>query len=134
MKKLFLVCAVLMLSGCSVLDAYLMTHYDSNEYKIITDIRTDSQIFKTQCDDAVASKTNAVKIANETKLFALYSEHIPRNDLLISSSKDLNTIAQGLADQYIKSDKVSVGFCKIKFSSIETNAEKMQQVIGKRPR
>jgi hypothetical protein len=134
MKKIFLACVVLMLSGCALLDAYLMTHYDPNEYKIITDIRADAQSFKAQCDDPVASKANAVKLAHETQLFALYSEHIPRNELLISASKDLNTIAQGLADQYAKTDKVSIGFCKIKFTSVETNADKMQAIIAKRPR
>lgn len=134
MKKLFLAFTVSMLSGCALLDAYLMTHYDPNEYKIITDIRADAQNFKAQCDDPVASKANAVKLAHETQLFVLYSEHIPRNDLLISASKDLNTIAQGLSDQYTKSDKVSTGFCKIKFSSIEVNADKMQKTIAHRPR
>jgi hypothetical protein len=134
MKKLLLACAVSLLSGCAIIDAYLMTHYDPNEYKIITDIRADAQSFKSQCEDAVTSKANAVKLAHKTQLFSLYSEHIPRNELLILASKDLNTIAQGLSDQYAKSDRVSTGFCKIKFSSIETNADNMQKTIAKRPR
>jgi len=133
MKKLLLL-PLILLSGCTLLDAYLMTHYDPNEYKLITDIRAEAQLFKTQCDDPVASKANAAKVANDTQLFVLYSEHVPRNDLIISSSKDLHTIAQGLADQYAKFDKVSPGFCKIKFTSVESNADTMQTIIGKRPR
>jgi hypothetical protein len=134
MKKLLLALAITMLSGCAVVDAYLMTHYDPNEYKIITDIRADAQLYKSQCDDAIVSKANAIKLANATQLFVLYSEHIPRNTDLISASTDLNTIAQGLADQYTKSDRVSPGFCKIKFTSVETNANKMQATIARRPR
>jgi hypothetical protein len=122
------------LSGCSVLDAYLMTHYDPNEYKLITDVRAQAQAFKNTCDDQAISKTNANKIAYDTQLFAMYSEHIPRNKELVESSKDLHAIAQGLADQYNKSDKVSPAFCKIKFDTLEKSANKMQTVIAGRPR
>ena len=133
MKKLLLL-PLMLLSGCTVIDAYLMTHYDPNEYKLITDIRAEAQLAKAQCDDPAASKANAVKVANDTQLFVLYSEHVPRNEQVISASKDLHTIAQGLADQYAKFDKVSPGFCKIKFTSVESNADKMQTTIARRPR
>ena len=133
MKKLLLL-PLMLLSGCTVIDAYLMTHYDPNEYKLITDICAEAQLAKAQCDDPAASKANAVKVANDTQLFVLYSEHVPRNEQVISASKDLHTIAQGLADQYAKFDKVSPGFCKIKFTSVESNADTMQTIIGKRPR
>jgi len=133
MKKLLLI-PLLLLSGCTLLDAYLMTHYDPNEYKLITDIRAEAQFAKAQCDDPVASKANAVKVANDTQVFVLYSEHVPRNEQVISASRDLHTIAQGLADQYAKFDKVSPGFCKIKFTSVESNADKMQTTIARRPR
>ena len=133
MKKLLAAIAITLLSGCTVLDAYLMTHYDPNEYKLITDVRAEAQLFKAQCDDADQSKLNSVKLANDTQLFVLYSEHVPRNDDVISASKDLHTLAQGLADQYNKA-KVSPGFCKIKFTAVENSADKMQKVIGSRPR
>jgi hypothetical protein len=134
MKKLLLALIVVSISGCALVDAYLMTHYDPNEYKLITDIRAEAQLYKSQCDNAEVSKTNAEKLANDTQLFVLYSEHIPRNELLITSSKDLQSIARGLADQYSKANKVSPTFCKIKFNSIETSADKMQSVIARRPR
>jgi hypothetical protein len=134
MKQLITTLAITLLSGCSVLDAYLMTHYDPNEYQLITSIRAEAQQFKTQCDDASVSKSNAAKLATDTQLFVLYSEHVPRNTDVISASKDLHLLAQGLVDQYTKSDKVSPGFCKIKFSNVETSADKMQQVIARRPR
>jgi hypothetical protein len=134
MKKLLLVPLIVLMSGCSVLDAYLMTHYDPNEYQLITNIRAEAQQYKTQCEDAVISKSNATKLAYDTQVFVLFSEHVPRNDDVIKSSKDLQAIAQGLADQYVKSDKVSTPFCKIKFENIEKSANTMQAVIARRPR
>jgi hypothetical protein len=133
MKRIISILALSMLSSCALVDAYLMTHYDPNEYQAITSIRAEAQLFKSQCDDPVLSQANAVKVATDTQYFVLYSEHIPRNDDLISASKDLHAIAQGLADQYSKA-KVSPAFCKIKFTSIETSADRMQTVISRRPR
>jgi len=133
MKQVVLSLLMLTLSGCAVVDAYLMTHYDPNEYKTITEIRAEAQQFKNQCDDAVTSQVNSAKLATDTQYFVLYSEHIPKNNNMISASKDLHDIAQGLADQYSKA-KVSPAFCKIKFSSIETSADRMQTVIAGRPR
>lgn len=134
MKRILLIPLLLTLNGCALLDAYLMTKYDPNEYQLITGVRLQAQQSKTQCDDAAVSKTNAVRVESDTKLFALYSEHIPRNKDLIEASKNLNSIAKGLSDQYNKNDKVSPAFCKIKFQSIETSADKIQAVVAGRPR
>jgi hypothetical protein len=134
MKKLIVLIALLPLSGCMLVDAYLMTKYDPNEYSLITNIRAEAQTFKSNCDDSVTSKQNSAKIAYDSKVFALYSEHIPRNKELIKASADLQLISQGLVDQYAKADKVSTAFCKIKFESIEKSAEKIQTVTGGRPR
>jgi hypothetical protein len=133
MKKLLIAVSLIALQGCTLIDAYLMTKYDPNEYQLITDIRSEARQFKAQCDDAVISKFNAGKISYDTQLFVLYSEHIPRNENLIAASKALDLIAQGLAGQY-RNDRVSPEFCKIKFDSIETAADKLQKVIGGRPR
>jgi hypothetical protein len=134
MKKLLLALSILTLSGCAVVDAYLMTKYDPNEYALITNIRAESQIFKNQCDNVSIARMNASKVSTDTQMFVLYSEHIPRNKDLIDASNKLNEIAKGLTDQYSKTDKVSPAFCKIKFESIENSADKMQTVIGGRPR
>jgi hypothetical protein len=133
MKKILIALSLGILQGCTLLDAYLMTNYDPNEYQLITHIRAEARQFKTQCDDANISKFNAGKVAHTTQLFVLYSEHIPRNENLIEASKALNVIAQGLLTQY-QNDKVSPAFCKIKFENIETSADKLQKVIGGRPR
>jgi hypothetical protein len=131
MKKL-LILMVLSLQGCAIVDAYLMTHFDPNEYKLITEIRTESEMYKKDCDDPLKAKTNAINLANKTQLFQNYSEFVPRNKEVIQSSKDLNEIAQGLATKY--SQQVSPIFCKLKLQNIEGNASLMQKTIAGRPR
>ena len=104
MRKILLVAMLTMLSSCTVIDAYLMTHYDPNEYNNITVIRADAGQFKTKCDDAVASRANADRIAYETTAFKLYSENIPKNDDNYQAATALNDIAQGLVDRYNKGE------------------------------
>ena len=135
MRKLLLVialCAVL--PGCAVWDAYNMTKYDPNEYRIITEIRTEARQFKKECDNPLLSRPNAWAMADKTELFEVYSENVPNNNNTIKASKELNSIAQGLADSYRQPTLPGAVFCKIKFDSIETNASTMQRVIGNKPR
>ena len=134
MRKLLIAAVISLLSGCALVDAYLMTHYDPNEYQLITDIRADAQQYKAQCANEEASKLNATKLAVSTQRFVLFSEHVPRNENMIAASKQLNDMSKGLVDQYAKPAKVSAMFCKIKFENIETSADKMQKVIAGRPR
>ena len=134
MKKIILISFMLLLGGCSLVDAYLMTKYDPNEYQLITGVRLEAQQAKTQCDDLQASKTNVIKTVYKIQMFMLYSEHIPRNKDMIDASKNLYEMAKGLNDQYVKSDRVSSAFCKLKFQNIETSADKIQAVVAGRPR
>ena len=134
MKRLIALFALVGLSGCTLVDAYLMTKYDANEYKLAVEIRSDASRYKKQCDDAQASKANAQAIADKTQLFEHYSEHIPRNDNGASASRNLNEIAQGLVKRYNSGDKVSATFCRLKFEGIEIGAVTVQSVLAKRPR
>jgi hypothetical protein len=134
MKRLLIVLSILALNGCALYDAYMMTGYDSNEYRIITEIRTDAGIYKEQCDAVEASRMNAVAISHKTMLFENYESQIPRNSNGINASRELNKIAQGLKERYKNGPQVSPTFCKLKFQSIENSAETIQHVVGNRPR
>jgi hypothetical protein len=133
MKRLLLL-SLLALSGCSVVDAILLTHYDPNEYAQINSIRVQANAYKNDCDDAVKSMTNAVAITKSTQEFEFYSQHIPKNDDGYKIAKNINEMAQGLKKQYDTSPKVSPVFCKFKFEGIERSAEIAQTTIGARPR
>jgi hypothetical protein len=133
MKKILLVVALLSLNGCALYDAYMMTGFDPNEYRIIAEIRTDAYNYKQQCDNRLMSEANAIMVADKTQLFEFYEEQIPRNSNGINASKELNKIAQGLRVAYTKGT-VSPMFCKLKFESVEHSAQTIQHVLGKRPR
>lgn len=133
MKRILAVLAIVSLNGCAVWDAYFMTGYDPNEYMLVTQIRTDAQVYKTQCDNPQLAPANAQAIAIKTRLFKNYSEQIPKNDNGKKASSSLDEIAQGLDDAY-KKGTPSPTFCKLKYGSIENAAYVIQHVVGDRPR
>jgi hypothetical protein len=133
MKKILILLTASLLSGCAVIDAYLMK-YDPNEYQQIANIRTSASLAKAQCDDFQTSKNNANRIADKTYAFVQFAQYVPRNEPVKKASIDLDKIAQGLKEQYNKSDKVSATFCKIKFGNIESSAEIIQKTVGDKPR
>ena len=114
-----------------LLDAYLMK-YDTNEYRIITDIRAKAERYKGECTQANAP-ANSQDLADTTRLFVLYAQYQPHNDPTKNASIELDKIAQGLTDQYKKAT-VSNMFCQVKYGIIEHSAETMQKTIGAKPR
>ena len=132
-KKLLIVISLYLLSGCAIIDSFLMK-YDPNEYQQISDIRTTAYLSKDSCSDPARARAQAEVLANKTLTFKQFVQYLPRNDKVIAASGDLDKIAQGLKDQYAKTDKVSPAFCKIKFQNVETSAESMQKIIGDKPR
>jgi hypothetical protein len=133
MKNLLAALTVISLAGCAVVDAFLMK-FDPVEFQQISDIRTTAYLAKNACDTVQDARSQSVIIANKTLTFKNYVQYTPHNDKVIAASIDLDKIAQGLRDQYAKTDRVSTAFCKIKFTSIETSAEAMQKIIGDKPR
>lgn len=133
MKKIIILTVAVFLTGCgTLLESYLMK-YDSNEYKLITDIRTFAGDHKNHCTNQDVSKVNAKDLHLQTINFKNYSQYLPHNSKVIAASQELEKIAQGLNSQYQKGN-VSPAFCKIKFESVEKSAETMQKIIGDKPR
>ena len=132
MKRLMIL-FVPLLSSCAVYDAVMMTGFDPNEYRIITEIRVDASHYKTQCSNPLLAQSNAVAMANKTDLFEVYSEQIPNNTDSYKAATSLNEIAQGLVKRY-DTPPVPDLFCKLKYGSIENSAKVIQHVIGNRPR
>lgn len=135
--KYFILPLLFLLSGCAtydkVLDAFFMK-YDSNEYRLISEIRSNAKIFKDECTIIENSKINAQTISNQSTNFVYLTQYLPRNRVVNQAAIELDKIIQGLNDQYKKNGKVSATFCKIKYESIEKNAELMQKKIGDKPR
>ena len=129
MKKLLFLMLVIM-SGCSLIDAYNLK-YDSIEYSSITEIRTTASLAKASCLNPVQSSVLADSISIKTLNFANYTQY--RSDIhTFNAAIKLNEIAQGLHKDYEKG-AVSSMFCLIKFEEIEKSAEVMQKIIGAKP-
>lgn len=133
MKKLILASTIVLLSGCSVMDAYLMK-YDTNEYRIVSEIRAEAHAYKSECDNPLLARPNSIAIADKTQFFVFYAEYIPHNEPVKRASVELNKIAQGLKEQYAGDKKASAAYCRIKFESIEKSAETIQRITGDKPR
>jgi hypothetical protein len=136
MKKYILLLGVL-LAGCSTIDktvdAYLMK-FDPNEYKLITDLRTNSSLAKSDCKDVEKSRKNVERLYVSALSLKNYAENLPHNGPIQKSSIELFDIVDGMTKQYQNNDKVSEVFCKVKMGSIETNANTMQQIEGSKPK
>jgi len=122
------------LSGCALIDAYLMAGYDTTEYALVNRIKTQAELAVDDCKDPAKSKQNADNLyvtAVELKNFAT---NIPRNEDTAKLAGNLVELTKQGKEQYVKNPNVSETFCKLKLQQIGRSAEVAQKVIGKKPR
>ncbi len=122
------------LSGCALIDAYLMASYDTTEYALVNRIKTQAELAVDDCKDPVKSKQNADNLyvtAVELKNFAT---NIPRNEDTTKLANNLVELTKQGKESYAKNPNVSETFCKLKLQQIGRSAEVAQKVIGKKPR
>lgn len=134
MKKLFAALMIVSLSGCTLLDAYLLSNYDNVEYALVNKIRTLSELGVNDCSDKTKSHGNfegmywtAVELRN-------FSQYLPRNEDAHKLAKNLVELTKQGKDLYEKNINVSETFCKLKLGQINRTSELAQEVIGKKPR
>lgn len=136
MKKYSLM-LVMLLAGCSTIDkavdSYLMK-FDANEYKLITDIRTNASLAKTDCKDTEKSKRNIEKLWVSALSLKNYAENLPHNGPIQKASTEMYDIVNSISSHYQSNDKVSEVYCKVKLGTIENNASTMQQIEGSKPK
>jgi hypothetical protein len=125
MKKILIALMLTQLSGCAVWDIYNMSHFDNNEYALITKVRTLAQSTKT-CDEATVKNLyfTTMELNN-------YSQYVNGNNKQsIKMNEDLMKLVTELHD---REPPVPLFFCKAKLNIIEKSAERMQQVTGNKP-
>lgn len=127
MKKLLLVCIVtLQLSGCAVWDIYNQSKYDTNEYALVTEIRTLAQTSKG-CDEA-----SVKKLYFTTLQLNNFSEYQNGNN---KKSVEMNTgLLNMVRELYNKPQPIAPIYCNAKLNIIEISAEAIQKVTGTKPR
>jgi len=134
MRLLLASSILVLLPGCALIDAYLMARYDNNEYYIITNIRTESEIGQQYCGDQAKAKVIFDKLYAESKLFLNFTENIPRNQDAHNLAKNLVELTTQGKKQYADNETVSQGFCKLKLQQINRASESIQKVTGSKAR
>lgn len=136
MKKLAIALSIVLLTGCSTLqtafDSYFMARYDNQEYVLINKIRTTAELAQEDCDNFPKAKTEFLNLSKLNKEFKNFTQHVPRNPEAYKMAVQMEELINQGAKAY--TDKSSVFFCKAKFQQIERNAEKIQKVLGNKPR
>ena len=133
MKKIILL-SVFLLSGCTLVDAYFMAKYDTNEYALINDVTVKSLLSQDDCKDYEKSKLNAKTVYESSLSFSKFTMYIPRNEDATKMSQKLLLLTKGTKEYYDTHDKVSEFFCKSKFQQINKSAEEIQSVLARKPR
>ena len=134
MKKLILLSFAVLLSGCTVFDAYFMAKYDTNEYFIVNDIKTKAQVAEENCGNHILVVTQVNELYIKALEFKNFTTHIPRNKDADNMSTKLLTLTKDTRDYFNKAEKISPIFCKAKLQQIVKSADTIQHVLGSKPR
>jgi hypothetical protein len=134
MKKLIPLDFVVLLSGCTLFDAYFMAKYDTNEYFIVNDIKTKAQVAEENCGNQLLVVAQVNDLYIKTLEFKNFTSHIPRNKDTDNMSTKLLTLTKDTRDYFNKAEKISPIFCKAKLQQIVKSADTIQHVLGSKPR
>jgi hypothetical protein len=134
MKKLIPLTFVVLLSGCTLLDAYFMAKYDTNEYFIVNDIKTKAQVAEENCGNHILVVTQVNELYIKALEFKNFTTHIPRNKDTDNMSTKLLTLTKDTRDYFNKAEKISPIFCKAKLQQVVKSADTIQHVLGSKPR
>lgn len=117
------------IGGGNPIDAFTMAHFDSNEYQIVTKMRTTAQLVDCGNKESIKSASNRMWFySNELQNFTQY---IPKNEKSYKMAQNLNDIVKGLYDKNGEMGKI---YCQEKFKVIEDTTEKIQKATGNKPR
>ena len=134
MKKLIPLAFVVLLSGCTLLDAYFMAKYDTNEYFSVNDIKTKAQVAEENCGNHILVVTQVNELYIKALEFKNFTTHIPRNKDTDNMSTKLLTLTKDTRDYFNKAEKISPIFCKAKLQQVVKSADTIQHVLGSKPR
>lgn len=134
MKKIILALSVSLLSGCSLVDSYLMAKYDTNEYGTIASIRSQSEVAQNDCADKKKTEQNIDQIYKTTVFFKNFTQLRVRNEETAAIAYNLYLLSDQLKKHYEKNETVSASYCKLKLQQLEKGAITAQKTIGSKPR
>ena len=134
MRTLLIIASVLLLTGCSTFNSFLVAKYDTNEYELINWIRTTAELSVETCDNNEVSKENFVTLYRSSLEFKNYTQYLRRNTDTHELANNLYKIVDQGVELYASSEIVSPAFCELSLAQITESATTIQQVIGDKPR
>jgi outer membrane protein assembly factor BamE (lipoprotein component of BamABCDE complex) len=117
MKKLFVVLALVSLTGCSTIMEYIPSRWDVNQAKSITDIQLQAKYFDCK-GDQVAQIDALVK---NVEWFNIYSKTKPTRDISKLTGTMTTTIKE--YQDRLKNGPVSPLYCDLKKKIIQQQAD-----------
>jgi hypothetical protein len=134
MKKLLPLAFVVLLSGCTLLDAYFMAKYDTTEYALVNEIKTKAQVAEENCGNQSLVTLQVNELYIKSLEFKNFTLHIPRNKDADNMSTKLLILTKDTRDYFNKAEKISPIFCKTKLQQVIMSADTIQHVLGSKPR
>lgn len=132
MKTLLIALSLLVLSGCAVVDRFIIAPFDPNEYSLVNTLRSSSILVKPNCSNISRNEVN--HLYNIALTLKNYSEYLPKNDQTIKPVNTTYQMVSELKSRYEKENKLNKTYCELKMQSIIDASELTQKAIGKRPR
>ena len=132
MKTLLIGLSLLLLSGCAVVDRFIIAPFDPNEYALVNSLRSTSIQVKPNCSNISRDEVN--QLYNISLNMKNYSQYLPRNDQTIKPVNATYQMVSELKTRYNKENKLNKTYCELKMQSIIDATELTQKAIGKRPR
>ena len=117
MKKLFLILAVVGLSGCASIMEYIPSGWDVNQARVITDIQQRARHFDCKADLA----PQVDKLALDVEWFDIYAKTKPTRDIAKLTGTITDTVKE-LQDRVAKGP-VSPLYCDLEKKIIQQQAD-----------
>jgi len=115
MRIIFAFCIILLFSGCALVQAPQKIRFDSTEYYIVTQIRTNAQEQLKKCPDV-----NLNNLKSYINILQNYEE--PINPKMYKISNDLSTMSN------IK--KGSKIFCELELKALIRSTKNIQKTLA----
>jgi len=131
-KLLTALLTVTALSGCAWLTP--TAPFDSAEYSAVNRIYTDSVWYKSDCGDQALSKQHFFDLKKESQFLVNYSKDLPRNDITIGMTQNLDKIIDEAYKAYQSNEPRSKFYCGLKMDAITTAAGTIKSAVAQRRR
>jgi hypothetical protein len=121
MKKLFVVCAVVVLTGCASVLEMIPSRWDVNQAKVTTDLRQSTHSFDCKGDQLAQLKV----IAQQVEWFDLYAESKGTKDV----AKLTATMKVTVTEFQNRPQPVSAIYCDLKKKLMSQQADIIAKTV-----